>query len=523
MKKIYFTLGLLVLATFAMAYLYFSKQNVERSANELSLNAVAQQSGFVLSFENDKSFYEILSGQELLQDVLGEEKSSQLIALKNTLVANAKLYHALADQKIYIGMVPAAGTDQIDYVLATQFEADPKNIVSALGKMLSNVQRKPGQYDLSPNDSTHFVLGLKGNLLIISNAAQHVDNALNKQQKDIAFANYIQQQGRFNKNTLANLYLDFDHLPSLLKQILNSNLTGELSILNKQQAFASLSYNFSKEKILLNGTTTIGQANTYEALYTDMPAQQQTIVQLLPEKTANYTSYTLLDYNSWKKKFTSWLAAKKEDQRIAEHLSNLNQKYRLNLQQIFSSYFKDQLITFELNTGEKFGAICLKNGEKVNQLLLDLSADYATDVKIFKEPYIPYAFFGEPFKKFERPFYTIIDNYLVMSNYASSIEVFLNSYNNNRLLTNTQSYINFSDQLPSAATICYYVDLKNSVDIFGKNLKMPYYRQYLSKNGFRSYSAFAYQLTADKGKFQSNVLLYKKMAGMLETDTLKTN
>lgn len=525
MKKIYFTLGILLLGTIAMAYLYFSNLNTERNANELSLNAIAKNTGIVFCFENDKSFYEILSGQELLQNVLGETKSKQLKALSANLIALPKTFNAFEGQKVYIGFF--AGKDnKVDYLIGTQLKPNhnPQTLLKHFGTKLALAKGETNIYQLSFNDSTSVFIGFKNLLVLVSNAPTGIKLALGEQHAvDQNFANYIKNNSRFNKNTLANLYLDFNQFPALLKNILNSNLNGELNIFNHQNSFAALSYNFSKEKILFNGTTVINNQNDYNVMFAYIPAQKLTITRILPQKTANYTIYAIADYLSWQKNLMSWLASKKEDQQIKKHITDLNQKYRLDLQQIFPKYFKNQLATFQLNTGEKFGAIALGNGEKVGQLLLDLSSDYAPDIKIFKEPYIPYAFFGEPFKKFERPFYTIIDNYLIMANNASSIQVFLNNYKNNSLLINDEDYINFSNQLSASATICYYVNHKNSSDIFGRNLKMPYYKQYQAKKGFKSYHSFCYQLTADKGKFQSNLLLYKEIEENKVPDTIKVN
>jgi len=125
-----------------------------------------------------------------------------------------------------------------------------------------------------------------------------------------------------------------------------------------------------------------------------------------------------------------------------------------------------------------------------------------------------YYFFGEPFKKFARPFYTIIDNYFVIANNASSIQVFLNSYRNNKLLVNNVAYMQFKDQISSSATLSIYVNHKNSNDIFGRNLRAPYYKQYKSEDGLKLYNAFGYQLSSDNGRFLSNVLILKQQKEM---------
>lgn len=83
---------------------------------------------------------------------------------------------------------------------------------------------------------------------------------------------------------------------------------------------------------------------------------------------------------------------------------------------------------------------------------------------------------------------------------------------------NTEGYNAFKDQTPSAATIAFYINNKNSNDIFGRNLKPTYYKQYKSEKGVKNYNAFGYQLSADNGKFTSNILLLKNQT---KTDTVK--
>lgn len=524
MKKIYITLGVLLAGMIAMAYLYFSNLNTEADANDLPLYTVASNSGIIFSFENDKSFYEILSGQELLQKVLGEEKSETLKTLHGHLTAHSEIANALNGQKIYIGFVPGKA-QTIDFLIGTQFnpKVNLQKVVSGLSASKTKVTKIGAIYQLTFLDSSQCFVGIKNTMMVVSNVLLPIQEALKDQKTEKKdFVSYIKNNSRFNKNTLASLYIDFNQIPQFLKPILNSNLTGELSLFNQQNSFAALSYNFSKEQLLFNGVTQLNNNQSYYQLFDQMPAQKITINTIFPEKTANYTIYTISAYINWRKGLTEWFAKGKNAEKASQTVTAINQKYRVDLDQVFPKYFKNELATFELASGEKFGVIALSNGEKVAQLLLDLSDEYAPEIKIFKEAGIAYAYFGEPFKKFERPFYTIINNYLVMANNASSIQVFLNSYENNSLLISNTDYLAFSDQLSSAATISFYVNHRNSNDILGRNLKQPFFKQYQSKNGFKAFDAFAYQLSADKGKFLSNLLLYQKPEKVVvTTDTLK--
>lgn len=524
MKKIYITLGILLLATFAMAYLYFSNLNTENNANDLSLNAVAKNSGIVFSFENDKSFYEILSGQDLLQNVLGETKSKQLKNLRENLIDLPSIFNAIDGQKVYIGILPSA--DSVNFMIGIQLKTghEPAKLLSHLNSKNIRFKKTGEVYELTFSDSTHVFFASKEKLVLISNSPSALTPILTAQTlEDQDFAKYIKANTRVSKNTLANLYIDFNKTPALLKNILSNNINGELNIFKDQHAYAALSYSFGKEKLLFNGNTTVEDPKNYFNLFSNLPEQQLTIDNIMPEKTANYAIYAIADYKTWQNELNKWMLANQQEEKVKQNIDAINQKYRIDLRQIFSNYFKNQFATFQLNSGEKFGAIALSNGEKLGQFLLDLSGEYAPDIKIFKDSNIPFAFFGEPFKKFERPFYTIIDNYLVMANNASSIQVFLNSYKANKLLVNDEAYIGFGDQLSSAATIVFYVNHKNSNDIFGRNLKIPYYKQYQSKTGFNLYNAFCYQLSGDHGKFLSNLLLYKRPEKIIIPDTTNKN
>ncbi|SFG77150.1 hypothetical protein [Pedobacter insulae] len=518
MNKITTTIGILLVGMIGMSYLYFSELKQSTNANDFSLNAISANAGIVYSFDHDKSFYEILSGQDLLQRILGTTKSSQLKSLKDNLFNKPKLADLLDGQKIYIGFIPNS-TNQIDFLICTQVkqELDLQQFLTNPTLKALNPVPMMGLYKLTFADTNSVYIGVKDKLVAISNAAEQVQKAIGtKTNKNSGFATYMKANSGYNKNSLANLYLNFDVLPKFLKNILNNNGGGELAVLHQQRSYATLSYNFSKEKLLFNGNTELGNTNSYFSLFTHLPSQKITIDNILPQKTANYTTYAVTDYKNWHIDLLKWLEAQKGSERILKIKENISNKYGLDLEKIFPIYFKNQFITFQLSTGEKFGGIALSNGDKVGQLLLDLSTEYAPDIKVFREANIPYTYFGEPFKKFEKPFYTIIDNYLVMANYPSSIQVFLNNYRNNDLLINDQGYQHFNDQL-SSATISFYINNKNSNTIFRRNLKPSYYKQYQASDGFNTFEAFSYQLSGDKGKFLSNVLLLNKQEEVTDT------
>jgi len=511
MKKIVFIIIALLIAIVTMAYLYFSGLNFEQKSNKHSLYVAAANSSLIFSFENDQSIIDILKGQNLLQELIGGEKFSQLVALNEELLSIPGLRRIIDHQSIYLGLNP--GHDQsIDFVYSTQigpdFKADQLLQTLKTGKATLDFSKEI--ITISLKDSTIFFAGIKDNLLVLSTSMDLVKKALTTStEKTNNFAEFIKTNSRIAKNSLAEVYVNFESLPTLLKVTMPGKLSGELTPLNNQHAYSALIYNYSKEKILLTGTTTL-QNNNYYKLFVNSPATKIDISNILPENTANYTAYGIADYPRFRKSLTQWLKNNKEDQKIDEVIKGINKTYRIDSEKLLPAFFNDQIITFQLSTSEKIGAINLTNGDKLEQLLLELSTTYNEDIKSLKVSGLLYAFYGAAFSNFKRPYYAIFDNYMVFANNASTLEDFLNSYKNNRLLISSASYGNAMEQLPVTSNIHFFINLENSSRIIQQNLYLPFFRHIYSDKGLKSYSSLSLQLSSDNYKFLSNLLMVKK-------------
>ncbi len=520
MKKIVIILFTLLVVLIGMAYLYFSKLNTANGENDLALNAASTSSGIIFSFDNDKSFYDILEGQTIFQDILGKEKTKTFTAIKTHLLTAPAINNLIKNQKIYLSFT-AGAKNNINFLVSALIkkDIDAKNIIAILNN--NNVPTITlGQINrIIVADSTVLYLAVKQGLILLSNNLLPIKEVLKQNKPDKNFVSYIKKNNIFSKNTLANLYLNFNNLTPLLKTIIVGKPNGEVTPLTTKNTYAALVYNFSAQKLLFSGNISVENLNSYYKLFDELAEQKIFINTILTAETANYTIFAIPSYLPWQKELNLWFKANKQQDLVNKKIAAVNEQYHLNLNQIFPKYYKNQMVTFQLQSGEKLGAIALTNGTKVNQLLIEISADFNADIKIFKEENLLYCYFGEPFKKFNRPYYTILDNYMIVANNANTLQNFLNNYRSGKLLIQSENYINVIDQFSSSANISFYVNNKNSANIFNNNLFMPFYKLSQAKNGLKNYNAFCCQLSGDKGKFLTNLLLYKNSKQVI-LDTL---
>ncbi|EDM36554.1 hypothetical protein PBAL39_24840 [Pedobacter sp. BAL39] len=517
MKKIFFSIFILLTAIVTMAYLYFSKLNADQAQDDNSLYAAAAGSSLIFSFENDKRVTDILKSQELFKNIVGERTFLRLKSLREQLLETAGMSALLHKQTTYFSIHPGKGND-LNYIFCTQISPEFENadILNAIKHEVLQVDSADHVTRLTLKDSTTFYLAIQERLLLISDAPQPLNGVLVslKEKKENTFVDYIKSNSSLTRNTLAQLYVDFNSIPGILKPMIKGKLSGPLSVLDHQKTYAAFTYNYSNDKLLFTGTTAINDQHSYYQLYAEMKSVKVSINSIFPDLTANYSIFAIDNYPAFRQKLTKWFEQGKDQKKVSSILQNISSQYHLDPELLFPRYFKDQFAVFQLSTSEQLGAISLSNGDKLNQLLIDLTDDYNEDIKHLKTPDLLYAYFGLPLAQFRTPYYTIKDNVMVFANSAATMEIFLRRYNDNLLLTSSLSYSSALNQLPDRFNISFYVDQQQSLPLFKRNISQDYQAPFSAGK----FDAFSYQLSGDQGKFQTNMLFNKQST--LEKDSL---
>ncbi|MET3113662.1 hypothetical protein AAKU52_001390 [Pedobacter sp. CG_S7] len=503
MKRIYITIFFLLSAMVTLAYLYFSKLNRDTNDNEISLYAATANSGLIFCFQNDKSVLDLLKSQDLLQRLLPEKNLQSLHSLQKELMSIPEINKQLKKQDLYLSFIPGENKE-LTFLLSTQTSTkqDPGFILNLLKSKGIAIEKLADFAKITLKDSSTYYFVQKNNLLLLSESFKAISEGLKATEKQTnpQFIAYIKTNLKFSKNSVAALFINFNYLQGLQEQVTPEKF-------KQENGFANYNYSFSKDRILFNGSTILNDKHSYQNLFSDIKAGKFTIDAILPEETANYTIYVMNNYQNWRTGLNSWFIIKKKNDEIIKTIKNISTNYNLDLESTFPKYFDNQIVTFQLKSKETFGAINLSNGDKLRQLLLDVSSEYSDDIKMLKEPNLLYAYFGEPFEKFKKPYYTIIDNYMVFSNYPSSIQVFLNSYKNDKQLINNKAYIDASNQLSAETNILFYFNRENSENIANSNLYLPYLQLFKSDKKIGRFNSFIYQLNSDHKKFQTNLLI----------------
>jgi hypothetical protein len=512
MKRVYITLVFLLVLLAGMAYLYFSNLNSSRTNPDLSLKYAAQNSGLIFSFQQSQSVVDILKGENLFNHLIGREKSDLLAQLNAKIFTTGILSSLVENQTVYIGILPGAQKN-VDLLFSIQLrnQVNSRTLVQTLQKAGIKMRDLNGCYEVQLPGTQVLYLAYEKEVILLSTRKNILRSAFNKPDvEEEKFISFIKKNDRLTQNSLANLYINYKRLPDLLKAIIPTERSNAPWLFDCDDSFGHLSYNFSKEKILFTGETSINDKRNYLKLFQALNVEKVQVDRTLPSNTSNYALFCSGIYINWQKKLNNWFVQKKEYKDIQTRKAQINTAYHLNLDGLIPPYLGSQFVSFQLSDGQNLAAISLTNGDKLSQLLLDLSDVYGGNdgkIRLFKEPDILYCYFGEALKKFKRPYYVIDNNTLFVASSAAPLSTLLKMYEGDKLLINEEAYTRIFEQLSNSANVQFYFNKDKSGDLIAKNLYSSYDTSLLDPQGLKNFNTFVYQLTGDEDSFQTSIFL----------------
>lgn len=516
MNKIVITISILLVAVFSVAYLYFSNLSVESKTNDKALSLIPASAGFIYSFKNDKAYFEIFKDYKLFDAILGSRNQEEFSAIKQNLLDLNKLRLISADQNIFLSFHPQA-SDSIAFLWTIPLikELDKDDLMQYLnqnkGTSAKWIDVKGMQIAEVYFKQINKVFYLYVNKGIASGSfcrellLQIADNSVPKLSKD--FIAEINSGGLKNDNSPANIFINRESSKQFLSSFLRQqNPQGNFNLLNNLSGFTTLNMNYKSDALMFNGiTTTDTLKSAYLNLFLHQKAVKNPVTQIVPENTAYYIAYGLSDYRLFARDLKAFHKQRNEVARLDEQINLISKETGIHPNRDIQKYWGNEFITFQLSNGEKLGAIKLTNGRQMKFFLQPLGSEYSENIWRMNYSGLFYNYFGEPFKKFDAPFYTIIDNYLIMSNSPGSVQRFLTNYNSDNQLYKTPKFEKFNHLIADQSNILVFIHVKNSGDNVNSLLKSSYAKTVNSKEyGFNNFYGLSYQLSSDGDHFFTN-------------------
>ncbi len=317
--------------------------------------------------------------------------------------------------------------------------------------------------------------------IILSTNYKIIETSIHESEKmtlgrDLAF---IDVSKRISGKGLFNLYINYKYFPEFLRSTLGKSIKN-IDKLKNELSYSAFSFNITEEGLIsLEGYTGIN--DSVSSVFTSIlnagngpiksaeivPARVASMVKLSFDNASEYYTKTLSDLNS------------AEYENYTNTLQKLEKKLKISVQDNFLSWIDDEIVLLQtkpsnLGRNNEFAAIIKaknKNDPRKNLEFLGRQIERNSPVRIREVAYHEYtiqyisfpgllkALFGKMLGKIEKPYYTIIDEYVIFSNHPQTLKNIIDDFKQGTTLSNSIDYYNFTKQFDRKQSAYTYLDI----------------------------------------------------------------
>ncbi|MEO1051616.1 MAG: DUF3352 domain-containing protein [Bacteroidota bacterium] len=334
-------------------------------------------------------------------------------------------------------------------------------------------------YDKKGRDTIY--LTIIENQLVVSYTHFLVENSIKEFNsptlgRDIDFVDVSEKIGY---DDMFRAYLQYEYFDEYVKLF-----TGQddefLTDLSNSLKFSGFTYTMSDEGLLqLRGYTNFNEeiSSTLRAIYESGKGPHD-IFDIASVRTSFLLELGFDDFDTFVKNLEATLEESPEDyEEYKKNKRRIERFLRISLQKHFIDWADNEIAMMQMYAGEgrvNEYALVMKAKDpeeaKKNLNFIARQIKRKTPIKFRNTTYKGYPinylsikgffklFLGKLFERFDKPFYTIVDDYVVFSNHPQTLKNIINDYEEGNTLSKSEDFKDFGDDLSSESSAFVYVN-----------------------------------------------------------------
>ena len=476
------------------------------------------KSGPWQSMRQLKAYEEITENIEFLDSMINANKSLLSLVGRRSLMIS--LHKTRTDDFDFLIIVDMQKVSKM-YTLRNQLE----NVLSAGGYYVTKRKYNDIEIIEMRDNATreilygafvenHFVISYTSKLLEASIDERHQPN-IGLDQGFMEVDRLVAEKG------LCRVYINYNYLPQFLSIYLGQN-NPYFDMFCGAMNFAGLYGEINDDKIDLKGYTLLkDQTNPYISAILGSGKKKMNAHKIMPARTAFYTNIGFEDPVTFVKELEN--AMSNNDKAIFDDYKSTKNKiekyFDISLETNFLSWMEGEFAFAQTEPGligreaEMILVVRAKDAKamKDNMALLEKRIRNKTPIKINAVDYKGYPvnyvemkgffklFFGGLFERFEKPYYTYIDDYVIFSNKPSTILSFIEDYEQKNLMTNNEGFNKICNRAENSSTLFAYLDINKFYPLLKSMFTVDAWKSIeMQKNVIYSFPYWQFQVVGGK-------------------------
>ena len=541
-KRIFF--GLLVAMLIYVGYLVYLLV-LSPKTNLQSIYLIPQDAVFVIESEKPVKSWQKISESEawghLLKNDYFSELTSNIQQVDTVFNDQRRVFEFLDDRSLFISIHMISPKDYgVFYVLDLKRIAKLKLLKTYLNTLLDQ------NYTLSKrNYHNHEILEIYDreskktlslsfikNQLIASYTHSLVEASIDQFEEPVLGRNlnFIEINEKVGFEDLFRLYVQYNHLDDYIKAF--SDKPGDwVDRISENFLFSGFHFELDRNSTLTaNGYTNISNTNEsyLEALQKSGTAKRS-IPTIAPKRTALYLSY---GFDSFSKFYDNFKLVQQDNPKQFETygagIQKLEKFLKINVEEHFVSWIGDEIallqIESQISKGKNDIALVLKTEDiesaRTNLGFILNQIRKKTPVKFkavnYKQHEINFlsikGFFkillGNRFKELDKPYFTLIDDYVVFSNNPNTLKSIINDVLSKNTLSASEDFKDLEKRFRKKSSLFVYSNvpvLYNNMYALADSKTRAQMRK--NKDFILCFPQVGLQMTPEEDLFQSRVVI----------------
>jgi len=295
--------------------------------------------------------------------------------------------------------------------------------------------------------------------------------------RDLQFIDISKKVGYDN---MFRLYVQYKFMDSYLNCFFNQT---DALVKNINQTFKYSGFNFklkSNNVIIADGfTNTNNKASIYLKALQKSGKGKRTIAKIAPKRTAIYMSFAFSSFNKF---YANFEDVQKENPKqfksYQDNLDKIENYLGIDIKNNFVSWIDNEIALLQIqstsHSAKNEMALVFKiNSKKKTKKNLDFVLERIkkkTPVKFKELSYKNYSiqylsikgffkvFLGEMFEKLDKPYFTIIDDYVVFSNHPNTLKNIIDDFLGDETLIKLEDFQNFNNYFEKKSSVFTYIN-----------------------------------------------------------------
>ena len=425
-----------------------------------------------------KSFEEVTASVEKLDSVVKSNKVLlSLVGERDMLISLHKTRATNWDFLLVLDMQKASKMDLLKDQVETVLVMSGFTVTSRMHSGINILEMR------DPDTRDIFYIAFVDNHLVGSYTSALVESAINSRNKPKIGLDqsFIETEKLVSGKGLVRVFINYARIPQFMSIYLGTR-NEYVDLFSNSMNFAGLYLNANKDRMEVKGyTLRKDSADPYVTALLNSGKHKMKAHEILSGRTALYTNIGFYNPVTFVKELENALSV--HDKQLYDSYQSSRKKieglFGISLEDNFLSWMSGEFAITQSESGllgydpELILAVRAKSikDARKNMEFIEKKIKRRTPVKVktvnYKDFEINYVemkgffrlFFGKLFDKFEKPYYTYVDDYVVFSNKASSLLSFVEDYEQKNLLKNNQGFKDALSYMKSSSTIFLYTDM----------------------------------------------------------------